>query len=236
MRDPHVELLRYDVSGEGNINYAPDPEALKVHLDGWDIEIVKNTLFARPSLHFARAKDAQAVLSPLLRAWEFETDLRVGRGQIRFAFRDHETVDRDPPGPGEPQVIQVEAAELIVMSGTPTISITRNNYPDPPVDFEVTTDVEVLLNRYYRVLDGQEQFVTVHVGHDHVRQHQIDSARFDAAERFVPIPGRLHRTAPALDDLSKRGPDSKVVVDDQYRESLQLGIRSASAINYGLRS
>jgi len=57
---------------------------------------------------------------------------------IRFKFDQAEVIDRDPPPPGTSQVIEVNAAEMIMLGDSVSLHLTCSKYPQPPIAFRTT--------------------------------------------------------------------------------------------------
>jgi hypothetical protein len=113
--------------------------------------------------HFATAEGARAVVEPILRAWEVDTDLRWSQGDLRFTFDGAEIIDRSPAPPG---VIHGHAqliAGVGAFSATGTVSfhVSRRNYPEPPGTFRLNPDAESILLRYQAYLGGREPLLSM---------------------------------------------------------------------------
>jgi hypothetical protein len=85
-----------------------------------------------------------------------EADLRANLGTIRFKYLRADVIDRDPPKPGEPIVIEARGGGVLVLSGTATMHLTINKYPDPPQAFRATPEVELAYRRWTRFREGKE--------------------------------------------------------------------------------
>lgn len=84
--------------------------------------------------------------------------VRVRTRCNEFQFEDSHVIDRNPPPPGSSEFKYVSTSGGVKFTGsvTPIHSITLREYPDPPIDFTVTPDVETLWQRYNNYLDGKE--------------------------------------------------------------------------------
>ena len=160
MNNPHVERLHYQLCpGEGLSFNSPPPLDDNEPAFRWRLD---NALLAvEMNEHYATEAEAKKCVEPLLRAWEIETNLRLGRGMIRFEFQRSEIIDRNPPPPGEPRVISASVAFV----GEATVSArghaVHTQYPPPPMRFSATPDVETMWNRYLGYLDGKEPLLSM---------------------------------------------------------------------------
>jgi hypothetical protein len=160
MGDPHVESLRYRLETSETITYE-NPPAVEVIRDEFECRLSDGVLTCGMREHYPTVEEARGVVDGFLRSWEIKTALELGRGEMRFQFEDSHTVDRDPPPPGSPQIIQGSAS----FRGTSKLSarahVTRSKYPGAPTTFAVTPDVETLWQRYENYLDGKEPLLSM---------------------------------------------------------------------------
>jgi len=160
MRDPHVETLRYRVETANNVTYN-NPPSIGVDEEEFNGHLEDGIFACEMKSHYPSIETAKKVVDQYLRAWEIEADLTRGRGEIRFIYEDAKVIDRNPPPPDAPKVLQVEAGSIIVATGEATMRVTRRKYPDPPQIFRVSPDVETLWGRYQGYLDGKEPLLSM---------------------------------------------------------------------------
>jgi hypothetical protein len=121
MRDPHVELLFFTCESSGTVSFK-NPPPLSHENDICTLKLDNEILEVKPKAHYAKPDEARQIIEPFLRAWEFDSDLQLGLGSIRFKYRDAKIIDRDPPPPGSPQIIEVEGvAAIAFVSDSPTV-------------------------------------------------------------------------------------------------------------------
>jgi hypothetical protein len=155
VRDPHVQKLYYEVSSGEGISYKdPEDVAFSNQLGAFDIRDGK--LSVAPPEHFANDDHARQAIEPFLRAWEIETDLNSNVGMIRFKFDRAEVIDRDPPPPGTSQVIEAKAGEMITLGEGVSFHLTCSKYPQPPIAFRTTPEVEIGYRRWIAFRAGKE--------------------------------------------------------------------------------
>jgi hypothetical protein len=141
VRDPHVQVMHYHIgSGEGISYHDPEPLSFTNYLGAFDL--ADNRLHVTPAEHFANEEDARRAVEPFLRAWEIDSDLSSNIGMIRFKFERVELVDRDPPPPGSPQVINIKAASMVLVGASASLHITCRKYPQPPTAFRATLEAQ----------------------------------------------------------------------------------------------
>jgi hypothetical protein len=159
MRDPHVESLQYSAEPIGNTLYS-NPPPLEEANDLCTLRLANGILVVNPKNHYATVPQAREAIEPFLRAWELDADLR-GLGAIRFTYKAHTIIDRNPPPP--PSNDQTIKATLVLtledmhIAASATVHAKYNNYPKPPtLSLRVTPDVETMRLRYRGYQAGRE--------------------------------------------------------------------------------
>lgn len=155
MRDPHVQSIQYEVgSGEG-ISYR-DPESISFsnHLGTFDLSDGRLRIVSTE--HFSDEEEARRAVEPFLRAWEIEGDLNSNIGMIRFKFDRVDVIDRDPPPPGSPQVINLKGISSVSFVGSASLHLTCSKYPQPPGTFRATPEVQHAYRRWLGYRSGNE--------------------------------------------------------------------------------
>jgi len=159
MRDPHVVDLTYTLSSSPDVSFNNPPTV------EFDTPIARFVLHdgivtATMSEHFADLADARAAIEDTLRAWELRSAISSNVGRIRFVYKGNTTIDRAPPAAGKPQHLLVEGMDTLNVSDFAAVHLSAANYPDPPVDFVRTPEVEALCNRWVRQREGREPLLT----------------------------------------------------------------------------
>lgn len=159
MRDPHVQKLYYEIgSGEGISYENPEPLAFSNHLGAFELREGKLTVV--PTEHFGDEEDARQAIKPFLQAWEIEADLNLNIGTIRFKFGRAELVDRDP-SPTRSHVINAKAGEMVMIGERVSFHLTRSKYPQPPLAFRTTLEVDIAYRRWIAYREGKEPLQSV---------------------------------------------------------------------------
>lgn len=155
MRDPHVQAMHYEASSGKGISYRnPEPVSFSNHLGTFDLSDGKLRIV--PTEHFHDEDDARRAFEPFLRAWEIEADLTSNIGMIRFKFDRAEVVDRNPPPPGSPQVIELKVASAVELADSVSVHLTYSQYPQPPKTFRATPEVQHAYRRWLGYRLGKE--------------------------------------------------------------------------------
>ncbi len=160
MNDPHVQSLNYMVSSGEEITYQ-DPKPILFTNNLGTFELSDGHLRIEPADHYPDEDDYRQIIEPFLRAWEIEADLNSKIGMIRFNFDRAEVIDLNPPPPGSSQVIQVKAAEFVLVGESVSFHLTKKNYPQPPITFRVTPEVEQAYHRWVGYRNGREPLLSM---------------------------------------------------------------------------
>jgi len=160
MRDPRVQKIHYRVSSEGAVKYNnPSAISFSNHLGSFDLS--NGELQIVPAEHFPDEYSARQVLEPFLRSWEIEADITSSVGTIRFAFKNSEVVDRNPPPPGSPHVVDTRGVAAGLSSANASIESIRNTYPEPPMEFRATPEVQLAYRRWLDYRQGKEPLLSM---------------------------------------------------------------------------
>lgn len=156
MRDPHVEAVYFKVSSGEDISYKdPEPLSFPNHLG--EFRLADGMLKVVPAEHFGSGQEASQAIDGFLRAWEIEADLKRNLGTIRFTYSHADMIDRDPPPPGESQVIH--AAGLcsgIAIGASFQAHVMLRQYPEPSERFSASEYAQHAYRRWLRYRSGQE--------------------------------------------------------------------------------
>lgn len=157
MNDPHVESLRYRLKTSATTTYE-NPPAVKFIRDEFECHLNDGVLTCYMREHYPAVGEARRVVEDFLRSWEIKTALELGRGEMQFQFEDSHVIDRNPPPPGSSEFVHVSGSSGVKFTGSAIseLCITRRKYPDLPIVFTVTPDVDTLWGRYNNYLDGKE--------------------------------------------------------------------------------
>jgi hypothetical protein len=155
MNDPHVVTLRYRLVPASSVDYESPPPVERT-LERFDFRLADGVTVATMRGHFASEQDAREAVEPYLRAYELKAALIAGLTGLRFEFDRVDIIDRRPPLPGEPQVVEATAAVACFASCAAMAHVTSRRYPEPPDGFRVSPDVQSLFDRYSGYRAGRE--------------------------------------------------------------------------------
>lgn len=225
MRDPHVESLRYDAEPISQVSYE-NPQSLEHENDLCTLTLADGILFLSPKSHFATVREARSAIEPFLRAWELDADLRWGLGTIKFKYKDHTIVNRNPPQPGEacPKILHAEMGGVLVSGGSVSFHVTRVSYPKPPSTLQLTPDVETMWLRYRRYLEGREPLLAM--AYFCLTVVEASAGGRNAAARQYGVDKQV---LSKLGDLTAKGGDAKTARKLKKGQSLRslLGAEQA---------
>jgi hypothetical protein len=160
MRDPHVVELRYRIEVDSTVTF-DGPPPVEDETSEFRLRLENGIAHFRLKEHFSSVEAAKNVVDKYIRAWGIDMALNYGSREISFIFENAEVIDRNPPPPGSPQVIEVTAKGSGLSSGSATVHMTRHQYPKPPKLFRVSPEVETLWQRYEGYRKGQEPLLAM---------------------------------------------------------------------------
>lgn len=160
MRDPHVEELIYELNRNGTVDYK-NPLPVEAELDGYRLRLTDGRLCVEMQRHYSSVDEARQIVEPFLRTWETEAFLKSGNEHLRFEFSDSHVVDRDPPGPEKPHMIRRSAKVSLTSAFSVTLTVQKEEYPQPPAYATLSPDAETLATRYRGYRDGKEPLLAM---------------------------------------------------------------------------
>lgn len=157
----YIAKLYYTVETDDSVDYeqaAPLNETngdLSFHLSESILTVVlKDGLYPN-------VKSARAVVDPILRAWEIDVSLRLGRGELSFIYRKADIVDVEDSEDGSRTVYLEHISLRTTASLSAEIHVGRSQYPSPPSNFAINPDIETLWYRYEGYLEGKEPLLAM---------------------------------------------------------------------------
>jgi hypothetical protein len=139
-----VKSLEYD------IRVRPEAQFQSKSPKRWDtpagtVEMANNSATVRLHDQFATLEEAHSAVGPYLRVWGIWAGLWAERGEVSF--------ERPRAVFTNGQIATTSCSDTRLRF---SVAVAVLNYPDPPIGFMVTPDVETLWHRYSRHLDGRE--------------------------------------------------------------------------------
>lgn len=156
MNDPHVVALYYRVVETDSFKFK-DPSDIDFETSDFRAHLSNNVLTLKPTQHFDSVAQIRPITDKFVQGWEIDAGLNYGRPDFRFRFEGSQIVDRA----SAPGVVAVDSTEHIHVSDTVHVSRLINVYPIPPIDFQITLEVELFWNRYCRFLEDKEPLLSM---------------------------------------------------------------------------
>jgi hypothetical protein len=189
MRDPHVVTLSYIASPSESASFDQAPP-LEGTIEDIRFLLHHGQLRIEPIIHFSSVEDARRYVDPLLEAWEIDIALRLGSPELTFKYDTAEVIDRDPPPPGDRQVVLVASVGEFSLAGSVVaLHVSRAKYPEPPPTFRTSPDVDTLWKRYQGYRQGREPLQSM-AYFCLTLLEAITGSRYNAAKTFK-ISGRV---------------------------------------------
>jgi hypothetical protein len=161
MRDPHVDLLEYDLKTEAGLSFN-SPPPLTGRFTDFELTLRNEKLEVKMISHYPTGEDARMAVEPFLTAWKLHHAFQEGRCTFSFVFNRAEVRDLDPPELGEEDPVLLQAH--LFGSGVANFSATvvRGNYPTFPTEFEeVTAKVQAMWRRFDGYKAGREPLLSM---------------------------------------------------------------------------
>ena len=184
MNDPHITSLSYRLKLQEPSAEWNSPPPVTAEREGFVARLEAEGLVLEMHDHYAEVESARQVVRPFLRAWEVSAALDGRR--IVFEFESAQVIDRNPPT-GE---IATAIHDYVDVTATMTLTASGEDehliglYPEPPRAFAVTDDVETLLWRYERFVEGREPLTSWAGFTLSYVEHLLAEGRGDAAAKF----------------------------------------------------
>ena len=154
MRDPHVASLRYRLKPFETTIYK-NAQAVTGNRSEFEYYLNDGILTCHMREHYPTEREARRVVDDFLYSWKIKTALELEGSEMEFEFEYSNLIDRNPPPPGNSEFVHVSGSSGVKFTGSAIseLCITRREYPEPPIVFTVTPDVETLWGRYKKYLD-----------------------------------------------------------------------------------
>lgn len=157
----HVVSLRYKLEHGENVTFN-NPPPVELDTEEAELQLKGGILFCKLKTHYGTKTEACAAIEPILRAWELDASIRRNLYGLRFKFEKAEIIDRTPIVPGKPKTfVHVGGVSAVALGESVTVRVGWAKYPDPPLTFRVTPDVESLWLRYKGYIDGHEPLLAM---------------------------------------------------------------------------
>jgi hypothetical protein len=159
MNYPHVEKLLYKLIFPEHSDYdkAPPISGETVHFK-WGLS--KDQLLVEMKTPCATEDQARDLVDDYLRGWEISTGIQPGSYGLRFRFSHSEILKRPPKNDDSgDKDLDADSSEIILLSDTVKLHVSHTKFPDPPQNFKVSPEVEMMFIRYKLYRDGRESLL-----------------------------------------------------------------------------
>jgi hypothetical protein len=157
--EPRVVSLRYSLQVSDTVEFQ-NPPPIERETGALKLRLEDGVATAWLKEHHSSPDSARVVVEKYLRRWELSAALQYG-GSPDVWFKYESAQVREPPQPpaGAPQVIKLSAAMASLSAMSATVHTTQTSYPDPPDDFALSDDVEVLWTLYDGYRQGRDRLL-----------------------------------------------------------------------------
>lgn len=128
------------------------------------MELADDKVTFRMKKHYSSEESARQAVDKFLRSWELDYALRHDDNtrKIYFSFQHLKIIDRKPsatPTSGTKHELSAHSRDRPSATATGALTITENDYPQPPSDFIADSDVRIMWNLYEGYLDGRDRLM-----------------------------------------------------------------------------
>jgi len=160
----HVASLVYRLKTDGTWTFE-DPPKVERQTNAFFLRLEDDMLYVSMREHHETAESARTRVERYLRSWEISAGLQYdGTSEMWFEFDRAEVLDltEHPQAPtGTHQVVRLSAGSMSIAAWAATAHVTSRSYPNPPDDFTVSEDVEVMWTLYQRYRQDRERLLTM---------------------------------------------------------------------------
>jgi hypothetical protein len=153
MRDPHVVALRYHIEHSAGIAFEDNTPPIERETAAFRMSLAHGIATFQMKDHYSSENRARQIVEMYLRPWEISEAVRPAGTKLRFIFDEAEVIDRDPSPLGP------TATVTLMPIPRAEVRLLENRYPDPPDNFTVSPDVEVMWTLYEGYLQGHDRLL-----------------------------------------------------------------------------
>ena len=153
MRDPHVVALRYHIEHSAGIAFEDNTPPIERETAAFRMSLAHGIATFQMKDHYSSENRARQIVEMYLRPWEISEAVRPAGTKLRFIFDEAEVIDRDPSPLGP------TATVTLMPIPRAEVRLLEKRYPDPPDNFTVSPDVEVMWTLYEGYLQGHDRLL-----------------------------------------------------------------------------
>jgi hypothetical protein len=208
--------LYYIVRSGDDVSYNnPEPIVFTNHLG--EFYLTEGELSVMPTEYFSTESEAREAILPFLEAWEINSDLTTGIGEISFQFDHAEIVNRNPQPPDSFDSFSLEKGSYFRIGTDMSFHTIRIKYPQPPKCFCATPEVQ----------HAHRRWINYHLGKEHLQSmayfiltliEQISGSRHSAASLFHISKKVLNKLGELVSTRGGANTARKAAKSSQYRD------------------
>jgi hypothetical protein len=123
-------------------------------------QLSKDQLAVDMKTHCETESEARGIVEEFLRAWEISTGILQGPDGLGFIFNSSITLKQPTEDDdSRSKVLDVDSSEIILLSDVVKLHVSRAKYPEPPQNFKVSPEVEMMFIRYKMYREGRESLL-----------------------------------------------------------------------------
>jgi hypothetical protein len=153
---PHIAGLWYRLKADELVDFS-NPQPVERHTNAFYLRLEEAVLTVWMNEHHATENSARERVERYLRSWEISAALQHdGRPEVSFEFERSDMLDLKPPDTWH--------TEKRITAGTSAdirynVHVARQSYPEPPDDFDLSEDVEVMWSLYNAYRQGHDRLL-----------------------------------------------------------------------------
>ena len=136
-----------------------DPPPIKDETEAFLMTLAEGVVTFEMKEHYSSEDTARIPVEEYLRAWELDVALQQNRISLRFVFDRSKVIDRNPPPPGTPVTVDLNAAVIATSAMSAEVMVTRGEYPAPPKNFKADMDTRVMWEQYERYIQDRDRLL-----------------------------------------------------------------------------
>ena len=159
MTTSRVEKLFYKVIPPEDSDYDKAPP-ISGETQDFKWQLSKDQLAVDMKTHCATESEARGIVEEFLRGWEISTEIQQGADGLGFIFNSSITL-KQPTGDDDSRnkVLDVDSSEIILLSDVVRPHVSHARFPEPPLNFRASPEVEMMLIRYKMYREGRESLL-----------------------------------------------------------------------------
>jgi hypothetical protein len=153
---PHVAGLWYRLNADELVDFS-NPQPVERHTYAFYLRLEEGIVTVWMKEHHATENSARDRVERYLRSWEISAALQHdGRPEVSFEFERSDMLDLDPPDTWHTEKRTTAGISADIRFN---VHVARQSYPEPPDDFDLSEDVEVMWSLYDAYRQGRDRLL-----------------------------------------------------------------------------